>query len=159
MSYALRRWSTRHARFLERLYLGADRLVRLGDPLWRWIGLQHLERPARAFEAGFKGLFFDCQMCGVCVLSSTGMSCPTNCPKNVRNGPCGGVRADGSSEVEPEMRCVWVEAWEGSQRMQGGAAIEDRLAPIDHDLKGSSAWLRLVRERWQSAGLPGRGAG
>ena len=29
-------------------------------------------------------------------LPSTGMACPTNCAKQMRNGPCGGVRADGS---------------------------------------------------------------
>nr|WP_245947992.1 methylenetetrahydrofolate reductase C-terminal domain-containing protein [Halomonas montanilacus] len=29
-------------------------------------------------------------MCGQCILSSTGMSCPMNCPKSLRNGPCGG---------------------------------------------------------------------
>jgi Methylene-tetrahydrofolate reductase C terminal len=81
-------------------------------------------------------------MCGQCALGATGMSCPMNCPKSLRNGPCGGVRANGMCEVKPEMRCVWVEAWEGSRRMAGGDAILEPKPPIDHQLKGSSAWLR-----------------
>ena len=58
------------------------------------IGFARLEAPAAAVERNVKGLLFDCQMCGKCVLSSTGMSCPMNCPKQMRNGPCGGVRAE-----------------------------------------------------------------
>ena len=46
-----------------------------------------LEKPVAAVERAVKGLLFDCQMCGCCVLSSTGLSCPMNCPKNLRNGP------------------------------------------------------------------------
>ena len=63
-------------------------------------------------------------MCGQCVLSSTGMSCPMNCPKTLRNGPCGGVRANGHCEVKPEMRCVWVEAYRGSERIPGGVECD-----------------------------------
>ena len=33
---------------------------------------------------------------------------------------CGGVRADGNCEVKPDMRCVWVEAYHGSERIAGG---------------------------------------
>jgi hypothetical protein len=69
--------------------------------------------PITFVEKHVKGLIFDCRMCGQCVLSSTGMSCPMNCPKQLRNGPCGGVRANGNCEVEPDMPCVWVQAWEG----------------------------------------------
>ena len=80
------------------------------------------------------------------MLSSSGMSCPMNCPKNLRNGPCGGVRGNGHCEVKPEMKCVWVQAWEGSRRMVGGDKILDLQKPVDHNLKGTSAWLRRTRE-------------
>ena len=99
------------------------------------------------YERRLKGLLFDCQMCGQCALSSTGMSCPMNCPKSLRNGPCGGVRTDGHCEVKPEMRCVWVAAWEGAQLMSAGMTILDRQLPVDYSLKGSSSWLRVVREK------------
>lgn len=122
-------------------------LVRLA-PLWRAIGHRRLERPAAAVERTVKGFLFDCRMCGQCVLGSTGMSCPMNCPKNLRNGPCGGVRANGHCEVIPEMKCVWVLAWEGSQRMPGGVEAMRAVQPaVDQRLQGSSSWLRVVRQQ------------
>ncbi|MBT7505376.1 MAG: methylenetetrahydrofolate reductase, partial [Rhodospirillales bacterium] len=100
-----------------------------------------------ACEAAVKGLLFDCRMCGRCVLSSTGMTCPTNCPKSVRNGPCGGVRANGHCEVEPDMPCVWVQAWQGSRTMKDGDTILDVQKPVDHSLRGTSSWLRVTSEK------------
>jgi hypothetical protein len=146
--YAVRRWSVRHARGLSRVYASFEALlVRLG-PLLERIGYPRLERPMAATERAVKGLLFDCKMCGSCVLSSTGMSCPMNCPKQLRNGPCGGVRANGNCEVKPEMRCVWVEAWRGAERIPGGLeAIQQVQAPVDRRLEGTSAWLRVVREK------------
>jgi hypothetical protein len=71
-----------------------------------------------------------------------------NCPKTLRNGPCGGVREDGNCEVKPDMRCVWVEAYHGSQRIPGGAAAMAGVqCAVDQRLQGRSSWLRVVRER------------
>lgn len=116
-------------------------------PLFEVAGYGRLEKPLSVVEKAVKGLMFDCKMCGKCVLSSTGMSCPMNCPKSIRNGPCGGVRLDGHCEVKPEMRCVWVEAWRGSQQMRNSQAIRQVQIPVDNLLKGSSSWLRVVREQ------------
>jgi len=146
--YAVRRWSVRHARGLEIFYQGFERAVVALHPLWKAIGYQRLEKPVAVVEKVVKGLLFDCQMCGQCALSSTGMSCSMNCPKTIRNGPCGGVRANGNCEVKPEMRCVWVEGFEGSQRMQAGReAIKVVQFAVDGRLKGSSSWLRVAREK------------
>lgn len=144
--YTIRLWSVRHARFLERLYgVFADVFLML-DPLWRLVGYRRAEPPIKAVERRVKGLLFDCRMCGQCILSATGMSCPMNCPKRLRNGPCGGVRANGHCEVEPDMPCVWVQAWEGSRRMRGGDAILAVQKPVDHSLRETSAWLRATAE-------------
>ena len=86
----------------------------------------------------------NCTMCGQCALSHTGMSCPMNCPKSLRNGPCGGVRPDGMCEVKPAMRCVWVEAWAGAQAMTDREAILAVQRPVDHSKIGSSSWLRVA---------------
>jgi len=145
--YKVRRWSVRHARAFERLYeIFEDTLVWF-DPLLSSIGYERLDKPVAAIERAVKGFLFDCRMCGQCVLSSTGMACPMNCPKGLRNGPCGGVRADGCCEVRPRMRCVWVEAWEGSRRMRGGDAIHSVQVCIDNRLQGRSSWLREVRKK------------
>ena len=146
--YAVRLWSVRHSRGLARFYaLFEAALVRLA-PLWKRIGYARMERPTAAVERVVKGLLFDCRMCGQCVLSSTGMSCPMNCPKQLRNGPCGGVRANGNCEVNPEMRCVWLEGFRGAERMAGGLAkIRVVQQAVDRRLEGTSSWMRVVREK------------
>ena len=143
----MRLWSIRHSALMERLYIRCEAaLVRIG-PLFARIGYDRLERPVARLERSVKGFLFDCRMCGDCALSKAGMSCPMNCPKAMRNGPCGGVRANGNCEVYAEMPCVWVKAWEGSRAMQGGDAIAEIQPPLNHAGKGASTWLRVARER------------
>jgi hypothetical protein len=109
---------------------------------------------ARA-EHAVKGRVWDCQMCGQCVLHSTGLTCPMNCPKSLRNGPCGGVRPDGRCEVDPGIRCVWLKAYERSERLPVFRGhIDDLRPPVANRLQGTSAWLNLVsgRDRLAPAG-------
>lgn len=143
--YSIRLWAVRHARFFEGVYRIFEPVIVKLQPLWSSVGYQRAEKPVSMLEKLGKGLLFDCKMCGQCILSSTGMACPMNCPKSLRNGPCGGVRANGHCEVKPEMRCVWVEAWDGSQKMKGGDRIQMVQLPVDHSQKGSSSWLRVAR--------------
>ena len=145
--YSVRRWSVRHAGGLNRFYTAFENMLVALAPVFRAIGYERLERPMAFVERNVKGLLFDCKMCGQCVLSSTGMSCSMNCPKNLRNGPCGG-RANGNCEVKPDMRCVWVEAWTGAGRIKGGLdKIRVVQLPVDRRLEGRSSWIKVVRER------------
>jgi hypothetical protein len=146
--YAVRQWSVRHARGLNAFYRAFESMLVTLNPLWRTLGYERLERPVAALERGVKGLLFDCRMCGQCILSSTGMSCPMNCPKNLRNGPCGGVRANGNCEVRPDMKCVWLEAVAGARRIPGGLqSLATVQHAVDRRLQGRSSWLRVVRQR------------
>ncbi len=145
--YRRRQWSVRHARGLEMLYAVLEKGLVWLDPILNRIGFARLGRPFAALERGSQGLLFDCRMCGQCALSHTSMSCPMNCPKSLRNGPCGGVRQDGGCEVIPEMPCVWVDAWSGSRRMADPSAIEAVQKPVDHRLMNRSSWLRALRQR------------
>jgi hypothetical protein len=145
--YAIRLFSVRHSRGFERLYNMLESSLVMLAPLLKRIGYQRLETPVAAVERVVKGFLFDCQMCGQCALSSTGMSCPMNCPKNLRNGPCGGVRSNGNCEVYAEMPCVWVQAYEGSRLMARGDRIAEVQPAIDHRLKGQSSWLAVLRAR------------
>jgi hypothetical protein len=142
----VRNWSVRHAQGLKRFYDVFEGAIAAAEPVARAIGYERLERPVAVIERGIKGAMFDCQMCGQCALSSTGMSCPMNCPKNLRNGPCGGVRADLMCEVKPDMPCVWVKAWEGGRDLKGEASILDVQKPVDHRLKDKSSWLKVMRD-------------
>ncbi|RUR31482.1 hypothetical protein ELY33_07430 [Vreelandella andesensis] len=149
--YSIRRWVVRNARFFEVVYRTFEPVVIKLAPLWNKVGYPRVEKPVSKLEKFSKELLFDCKMCGQCILSSTGMSCPMNCPKSMRNGPCGGVLQNGHCEVLPEKRCVWVDAWEGSKKMKSGDAIHAVQLPIDHRLQGSSSWLRVARQATDAA--------
>lgn len=139
-------WLKNHPRLLETAYRLSRRLLTGGYPLFK--RLPAAERLMVWSEEIVKGWIFNCQMCGQCILHSTGMTCPMNCPKNLRNGPCGGVRLDGHCEVIPEMPCVWVQAWERSQHMQ---TYRDDLRllqpPLNRALRGTSAWWNMLTGR------------
>src|SRR3954464_13585189 len=114
-------------------------------------------------EYAVKKPVWNCQMCGQCVLHSTGMTCPMNCPKTLRNGPCGGVRPDGHCEVKPEMRCVWVQAVERARGRGGAEGAEGRRRPggphgrdhprkpVDNRLWNTSSWANFVTRRDRDA--------
>ena len=145
---AARDWSTRHAKGLHRLYEALEWTLELLDPLLHKIGYQRLDKTFARLEGLIKGFLFDSQSCGQCTLGATGMACPMNCPKTLRNGPCGGVRQDGGCEIKPEMTCVWVKAWEGSQQMgQGDSGLQVIQLPVDTRLKGRSSWLGALKSR------------
>ncbi|RIK29240.1 MAG: hypothetical protein DCC55_38150 [Chloroflexi bacterium] len=138
-------WLKDHPHALERIYFWAERLIRALYPGLKRASPAATERLLRWSEEIGKGYLFNCQMCGQCILHSTGMTCPMNCPKNLRNGPCGGVRPDGRCEVIPERMCVWVQAWERSRKMpQYGDEILLIQPPVNRALKGTSAWINLL---------------
>jgi hypothetical protein len=151
--YAARLWSVRHARGLNSFYRSFEAILVRMHRLFAALGYERIEAPVAGIEKAVKGLLFDCRMCGQCVLSATGMSCPMNCPKSLRNGPCGGVRADGNCEVKPDMKCVWVQAFEGAERMPGGIeALKQVQQAVDQRTQGRSSWLRVAREKAQTQG-------
>lgn len=146
----LRRWLQDHPAILEWAYVLTARALRAVHPLLSRVDQARWEPLFEAGERATKEPLFDCRMCGMCVLHSTGMTCPMTCPKELRNGPCGGVRPDGRCEVKPEMDCVWVLAWERSARMRRyGEAIMDIQPPVDYALQGSSAWINMLNGRDQ----------
>lgn len=97
-----------------------------------------------------KEVLFDCRMCGQCILHSTGMTCPMRCPKNLRNGPCGGVRPNGNCEVFANKPCVWVHGIETAPRLPlWQEDIHHLQPPVDWKLQGTSSWINLFTGRDQ----------
>lgn len=142
---SLTRWLQDRPRLLEAAYDLTDRAVQALDPALQRLGRERAEPLFVLGEKVSKGVLFDCRMCGMCTLHDTGMTCPMTCPKQMRNGPCGGVRPDGKCEVVPEMDCVWTLAWERSDRMpRYGQGIQLILPPVDRQLEGSSSWLNML---------------
>jgi hypothetical protein len=145
---SIARWLQDRPATLEMAYRFTAALIRRIEPLLRRIGFQRLEGLFEWGERVSKGFLFDCRMCGMCNLRGTGMTCPMTCPKNLRNGPCGGVRQDGKCEIIPEMDCIWVLGWERAAKMQTyGERILLTHPPVDRSLEGSSAWLNILDGR------------
>jgi methylenetetrahydrofolate reductase (NADPH) len=107
-------------------------------------GLGRLLTPV---EAVVKKPVFGCHMCGQCVLHSTGMTCPMECPKNLRNGPCGGVDLAGSCEVDRSMTCVWFKAVNRAEKLPWQDEIYQRNPAVDWSLQGSSSWVNAFTGR------------
>lgn len=142
----LLRWLQNYPRFLEFAYGSTAKAMRTLNPLFKRIGYRRVDRIIHPAEEWSKKQIFDCRMCGQCILHSTGMTCPMTCPKNLRNGPCGGVRINGNCEVIPEMKCVWVEAYERSKEMPlyGHEILDIIQPPLNRRLEGSSAWVNML---------------
>jgi hypothetical protein len=141
----MRDFLRRYPHLLEQVYQLTEKTFIALDPLIKRVGYERTDRLISLPEHWAKTVAFGCQMCGQCVLHSTGMTCPMNCPKNLRNGPCGGVRPNGHCEVKPEMRCVWVVAYETSLGMPVyGHEMLDVEPPVDRRLEGQSAWINML---------------
>ena len=115
-------------------------IKRMRRPIER-IGVKRASRWVKPIEELVKKPIFDCQMCGQCILHSTGMTCPMTCPKQLRNGPCGGVRMNGMCEVKPEMRCIWVKAVERSAKTRYHIEIGRVNPPVDWQLYETASWV------------------
>ena len=125
-------------------------LKKIGAFLRDRSGLEHfLDRLLRPVEILTKKPVFGCHMCGQCVLHSTGMVCPMNCPKNIRNGPCGGVRKNGNCEVFPEKKCVWLRPDGSMAGTKRASNTHDLKPPVNWLLEGSSSWVNYLTERDQ----------
>ncbi len=142
----LRAWSLRHARGLSCLYRRVAAVVPALAPLVRRLGTARSARLVLPLERRLKQAFFDCRMCGDCRLSETGMACPMGCGKQMRNGPCGGVRPDGGCELRPEMRCVWLDATDGDRRIAADHTPDwtRRVPPLDWRGQGRSTWIEAI---------------
>lgn len=100
-------------------------------------------------EAILKKPIFGCQECGQCLLHENGLVCPMRCPKNLRNGPCGGVRSNGHCEVYPERWCVWYRAYYRSQKLPVWREhMYQTHRPVNWQLfQNSVSWVNLVTGR------------
>lgn len=121
-------------------------LATLQRPLAR-LGLERASRWLMPVERPLKSVLFDCRSCGQCVLHTTGMTCPMTCPKELRNGPCGGVTADGRCEVDRDRPCVWVEALERLPRTPWRQEVFRIHPAVDWRLEHLSSWATFALGR------------
>lgn len=134
--------------------------TRLRRTLARAFGWIDHHRPAAALlervELAAKKPLFGCQACGNCVLGHLEYVCPQTCPKQLRNGPCGGTD-QGRCEVVPDKPCIWVSVYD---RARGAGRLDDLkiyVPPPDRRLRDTSSWINYFLDR-DSRPDPGRRA-
>jgi hypothetical protein len=130
------------AEAMYRLHHILDRHI----PIWPAVGKLLQKTPGvykvfTAVERRTKKELFGCRMCGQCALPVTGYACPMTCPKQLRNGPCGGVNPDGGCEVYPDQRCVWLIAYERAEAENKIPDMRRLQRPIDQRKWGQSSWV------------------
>jgi len=123
---------------------------RILRPMAQWIDRRlWAKKVFDFFENMAKTALFSCMNCGDCALFDTAFLCPmSQCPKNQRNGACGGSY-EGWCEVYPdEKKCIWVRAYERlkpyREEESMGAYI---VPPCNWDLWQSSSWLNFYLGR------------
>ncbi len=102
-----------------------------------------LEKPLHKLEYLLKTLLYGCRDCGDCALVDTAFLCPmSQCPKQQRNGPCGGSH-QGWCEVYPDRRkCIYVKAYARLKADRQESRLGTlQVPPCNWDLDSSSAWL------------------
>ncbi len=107
-----------------------------------------------------------CAGCGNCILHLTGGICPiASCAKNLLNGPCGGVRADGTCEVaggrqgrslegtKQPQPCAWVQIIERLEKLGQVERLAKAMAAKDWSADRHGGPRRRVREDMLLEGL------
>ena len=97
-------------------------------------------------ELLIKGPLFGCRMCGNCLLQETAFICPMECPKGMRNGPCGGVTREKNCYVDETRKCVWYEIYKRAFKTGREEMLLEVLPPLDWDKVGTETWGDVVRE-------------
>jgi methylenetetrahydrofolate reductase (NADPH) len=113
-----------------------------------------LEPPFAGIEHLAKVLLYDCLNCGDCGLPDTAYVCPmSRCPKNQRNGACGGS-FNGWCEVHPgKRRCIYVMAYARLKHYGQEGKLDGRsIPPCNWDLYQSSSWINFYSGRDHTAG-------
>ena len=88
---------------------------------------------------------FGCQGCGNCVLSYMEYVCPQTCPKQMRNGPCGGT-SFGHCEVI-DQPCIWGAVYERAKAHARMPDLRVYIPAPDRSLQGTSSWINYLIER------------
>jgi len=102
------------------------------------------KRALRRVERVIKGPLFGCRMCGNCLLQETAFICPMECPKGMRNGPCGGSTPE-KCYVDETRPCIWYKIYERSFKTGREHMLLEVLPPLDWDKVGTETWGDVVR--------------
>lgn len=103
------------------------------------------ERTMAAIERLVKGPMFGCRMCGNCLLQETAFICPMECPKGLRNGPCGGSTPE-RCYVDETRPCIWYKIYERAIKIGREEMLLEVLPPLDWDKVGTETWSDVIEQ-------------
>lgn len=100
-----------------------------------------------------KTAMFSCQNCGDCALFDVAYICPmSQCPKQQRNGPCGGSHGGFCEKYPGERDCIWVQAYDRLKAFGEEGKIEDHVVPpCNWQLADTPSWLNFYLGRDHTA--------
>ena len=102
------------------------------------------DRALQVLEYSVKGPLFGCRMCGNCLLQETALICPMECPKGLRNGPCGGSTSE-YCYVDKTRPCIWYKIYERSFQWGREELLLEVLPPLDWEKVGQDSWRDIFR--------------
>jgi len=97
------------------------------------------KRVLAKIELAVKGPLFGCRMCGNCLLQETAFICPMECPKGLRNGPCGGSTPE-KCYIDESRPCIWYKIYERAFKLGREALLLEVLPPLDWEKAGTDSW-------------------
>ena len=103
------------------------------------------KRALASIERAIKGPLFGCRMCGNCLLQETAFICPMECPKGLRNGPCGGSTPE-RCYVDESRPCIWYKIYERSFKLGREALLLEVLPPMDWKKAGTDSWSDVAAQ-------------
>jgi methylenetetrahydrofolate reductase (NADPH) len=108
-----------------------------------------LKKPFHAVEFWTKAVLYGCKDCGDCALDDAAFLCPVSqCPKNQRNGPCGGSFESWCEVYPNEKKCIWVTAYRRLKSGHKEDSIADNLVPPQNwELWQTSSWINYFLGR------------
>jgi len=114
-------------------------------PLMQSIYKMRKDNKAHGIEHIIKVISNDCKDCGDCALLDLAYLCPmSQCPKNQRNGACGGSYEGWCEAFPNEKQCVWVKAYarlkkHGEEEQLGSYCIP----PANWNFYQTSSWYNF----------------
>jgi methylenetetrahydrofolate reductase (NADPH) len=97
-------------------------------------------------EILIKGPVFGCRMCGNCLLQETAFICPMECPKGMRNGPCGGITPEKNCYVDETRKCIWYCIYKKAKETGREKTLLEVLPPLDWNKAGTETWGDVVKQ-------------
>ena len=97
-------------------------------------------------ELFVKGPLFGCRMCGNCLLQETAFICPMECPKGMRNGPCGGITPSMNCYIDETRKCIWYCIYKRAEQLGREEMLLEVLPPLDWEKVGTETWGEVVRQ-------------